>query len=398
MNFDIHNGVFENGIRTCNRCIMNSSVVGIEFDDDGVCNFCNMYNELETQYPLNHAGEQHLEAVLRKIRQDGREKNYDCIIGVSGGTDSTFTLVRASELGLRPLAVHFDNGWNTEIAVRNIKNATDRLGVDLYTYVVNWNEFRDLQLSFLKASVPEVELPTDLAIRSVLYRAAAREGIKYIIEGTSFRTEGVLPISWGYKDARYLKSIHKMFGKVRLVTFPNLTLGDYFYFNFLKRIQLIRLLNYFPYSKESAKEFLADKVGWVDYGGHHHESVYTRFFQSYLAPQKFKMDRRLVSYSAQIHAGLKTKETALREIALPICPQDIVEKDKAYIAKKLGLSLGELENIIANRVKVFTDYPSYYPLIRRVRPLLNMLATRGWLSGFFQGVMTTKSGNTGKKT
>ena len=368
----------------CTRCIMDSSVQEITFDSHGICSFCNIHDEMEQQYPLNEEGRRELEKLVQEIKEQGKNKKYDCVVGVSGGRDSTYTLLLLKQLGLRPLAVHFDNGWNTEISVSNIKNALDKLGIELYTYVVDWEEFKDLQISFLKASVPEVELPTDIAIRAALYRAAREEGLKYIIEGTSFRTEGVLPLSWGYKDGRYVKSIQKKYGSKRLKTFPNLSLTSYFFSAFVLKIKLIRLLNYFAYSKVEAKKVLTKELNWIDYGGHHHESIYTRFFQSYLAPLKFGMDRRMISFSAQIRSGLLTREEALEQMKQPIYPADKIQEDKEYIAKKLKLSLNALDLIISQQPKSFLDYPSYYPLISRLRSLIRFTAKHNISTGFFQ--------------
>ena len=363
---------------------MDSRVQEFALDAHGVCNFCRQYDIMDAQYPLTEEGQRKLRGLVQAMKQRGTGRPYDCIIGVSGGTDSTYTLILLKELGLRPLAVHFDNGWNSETSVTNLKNALDRLEIDLHTYVVDWEEFKNLQLSFLKASVPEVELPTDLAIRSVLYRTAAEEGIPYVVEATSFRTEGVLPLSWGYKDGRYVRGIQKRFGSLPLRSFPNLTLARYLYYVFVRRIRLVRILNYFAYSKEQAKEVLSHRLGWIDYGGHHFESIYTRFFQSYIAPQKFDMDRRMVTYSAQINAGLLTREQALTLFSQESYPQKKIRDDKAYIAKKFRLSVAEFEAVLQRPPKSFRDYPSYYPVLRRARVAVRWASRHGVLTGFFQ--------------
>lgn len=373
----------ENTIQ-CTRCLLDSSIEEITFDEQGVCSFCHGYDELSRQFPLNDEGKQQLDRIIAQIKADGKGKKYDCILGLSGGTDSSYTLILMKQLGIRPLAVHFDNGWNTEISVRNIKNLLEKLNIDLYTYVVNWEEFKDLQLSFLKASVPEVEVPTDMGIRSILYRIAAEQGLKYIIEATSFRTEGVLPLSWGYKDAKYIRSVQKIFGTKKLETYPNMSLTRYIYYTFFRRIKLVRFLNYFDYSKTEAKQVLKDEIGWVDYGGHHFESHYTRFFQSYLAPVKFNMDRRKVTLSAQVNSGQISREEAMRVYATPSLTKEAIEEDKAYITKKFKLSLPEFENIINAPARSFKDFPSYYPLIKRLKGIIRWAAKRKLLPGFFQ--------------
>ncbi|KAA3607009.1 MAG: N-acetyl sugar amidotransferase [Calditrichaeota bacterium] len=371
--------------KICTRCIMDTSVPGIEFDDKGVCNFCAIHDTLEAEYPLNDNGKEDLEKLIDEIKASGKGKDYDCIIGVSGGTDSIYSLYMAKKYGLRPLAVHFDNGWNTEIAVSNIENATNILDIDLYTYVVNWEEFKDLQVSFLKASTPDAEAPTDMGIHAVLYRTAAEEGIKYSISGNSFRTEGVIPHSWGYKDGKYISSVQKIFGKVKLETFPNVSLFNAINYILLKRIKIVRLLNYLPYSKEEAKKVLIKEVGWKDYGGHHHESIYTRFFQSYYAPVKFNMDRRRVNYSAKARLGLMTREEGISHMKELSYDPEILEKDFEYIAKKFDLSLEEFKEIIALPPKKFSDYPTYNPMLQKLKGIIEFAMKMNLLPGLFQG-------------
>lgn len=327
---------------------------------------------MEKKYPLNEMGQQKFNQLLAKIKAEGKGKRYDCIVGVSGGTDSTYCLYMAKKLGLRPLAVHFDNGWDTDIAVDNIKNAVTKLGVDLRTITCDWEEFKDIQIAFLKASVPDVEIPTDLAILSILYQAAADEGIRYVINGTTFRTEGRIPIGWTYMDGKYIKSVHKMFGKNKLRSFPNLTISDAFYYIFVKRIRQIFLLNYIDYRKEEAKKILEKEVGWKDYGGKHYESVYTRFVSSYLLPKKFHIDKRVVEYSALVRSNQMTRDEALSKMKEEPYPEDKKREDKEYVIKKLGLTKDEFEEIFAREPKTFLDYPTYYPLIKKLKVIINL--------------------------
>lgn len=368
----------------CSRCIMDTSVDDIEFDQHGVCNYCHQFSRLEQEYPTSEAGQVKLEEIINRIKREGQNKEYDCLIGVSGGTDSTYTLLMAVERGLRPLAVHFDNGWNSEIAVSNIHNAVSKLGVDLETYVVDWEEFRDIQLSFLKASVPEVEIPTDLAIRAVLYQTAAKLGIKYIINGNSFRAEGIVPKVWGYKDGRYLKSVHQKHGSIKLNTYPNLTLIDFAYYIFVKKIELVRPLNYMEYDKKLAKVVLGKKLEWTDYGGHHHESIFTRFFQSFLAPIKFNMDRRRVTLSALIRRGKISREEALLKLGDEAYINYQLERDMKYISKKFGISKAALEELIARPPRSFRNYKSYYRFLSFINPII-IYAQNKKIRGVFQG-------------
>ncbi len=358
--------------QVCSRCILDAAIQEIEFDENGVCNFCKLYEELDKEYSLDVGGQRRLNQLIEEIKAAGKNKEYDCIVGVSGGADSSYTLYMAKKLGLRPMAVHLDNGWDTEVGVSNIKNITSRLGVDLETKVLDWEEFKDLQIAFLKASVPSVEEPTDLAVIGALYQAASKYGIQHVLYGLSFRTEGNMPFSWGYSDGKYIKGIHKMYGKRELKTFPHLTLLHTLYYLFIKRIKLIRLLNYIDYKREKVKEILQKELRWKDYGGHHYESIYTRFYYSYISPHKFNMDRRKIPLSALIRAGQITREEALKRIAEEPYPKDRIEEDKEYIAKKLGMTKKEFEEILSLPPKTFLDYPSYYPLVKRFKFLFKI--------------------------
>ena len=369
----------------CSKCIMDTSASDIYFDEAGVCNYCHQFSAMEGEYPVGEFGKIKLEQFIEEIKVAGKGKPYDCLIGISGGTDSMYTLLMAVEHGLRPLAVHFDNGWNGEIAVSNIYNALKILDLDLETYVVDWEEFRDIQLSFLKASVPEVELPTDMGIREVLYRTAAKLNVKYIIEGTNFRAEGIVPKVWGYKDGRYINSVHTRHGSVRMNTFPNLTLDKFVYYNFVKRIKLVRFLNYLEYDKVPAKQVLKQQLAWQDYGAHHGESVYTRFFQYYLAPVKFNMDRRKVTLSALVRREKISREEALKTVQTNDYLAGGFENDKKYISKKLEMSLEEFESLLSQPPHTFQDYKTYHNLLKLVEPVIYYAHKLKLVSGVFQG-------------
>ena len=353
-------------LRVCTRCVSDTTIPGIRFDDQGVCQFCRIHDELEKRFPRGEMGQQLLSRLVDRIRTKGRNQRYDCVVGVSGGRDSTYALYTAVNLGLRPLAVHFDNGWDSEIGVNNIKNALTRLEVDLYTHVADWEEFKDLQLAFLRASVSDAEIPTDVAIFGTLHQAAVREGIQYIINGHSFRTEGVAPIGWTYMDGKYINSVHKQFGcRPKPKTVPNFTLRELLYYILVKRIKTVPLLNYVEYDQQEVGEMLEREVGWIYYGGHHHESHYTHFFQSFLLPQKFNIDKRKVEYSALVRSGQMARDEALKEICEKPYPYDQELVD--YTIKKLGLSPAEFEEIMTAEIRTFHDYPTYFPLMRRLR-------------------------------
>ena len=358
----------------CARCVLDTTIPNIRFDDKGVCNYCKIHDDLEKEFPRVEEGQKCLEVLVQKIQSKGKNKPYDCVVGVSGGRDSTYTLYLAKQLGLRPLAVHFDNGWNSEIAVTNIKNAVSRLNIDLFTHVADWEEFKSLQLSFLKASVSDAEIPTDVAIFGTLHQAAAREGIQYILNGHSFRTEGVIPIGWTYMDGRYINSVHHMFGGASLKTIPNFTLTDMLYYTFIKRIKVVPILNYVLYDHDEIGKILKKEVGWQYYGGHHHESYYTHFFQSFYLVQKFNIDKRLVEYSALVRSGIIEREEAIEKMQIPYSfDEELVE----YALNKLGLTHAEFNAVMAAPRKSFQDYPTYYPFIKAMQAPVKIASDLG---------------------
>ncbi|GAB3317331.1 N-acetyl sugar amidotransferase [Larkinella ripae] len=350
--------------RRCNRCVLDTTVADIWFDEAGICKYCHIHDEMDRLHPVETM-QQDLERIVEKIKRDGRDKPYDCIVGVSGGRDSTYTLYMARKLGLRPLAVHFDNGWNSDIAVSNIRKATDLLRVDLHTVVADWEEFKGLQRAFLKASVPDADIPTDYAIYSVLYETAAKEGVGYILNGHSFRTEGTSPISWTYMDGRYFKDVHKKFGTGVVRSFKVMMLPYLLYCSFVKRIREVRLLEYVDYNKKKVDDVLARDLGWVYYGGHHHENLYTKFFQSFLLPNKFNIDKRKTELSALIRSGQVAREEAIAELE-----GSSYEYDRSvvtYAISKLGWSLEEWESVYHRAPQSHQDFKTYLPLIKLLR-------------------------------
>lgn len=349
----------------CSRCVMDDTVPGIKYDGDGICDFCRIHDELEMQYSLGNHSTNELNKIIEKIKKDGKGKKYDCIVGVSGGRDSTYTLYSAVKLGLRPLAVHFDNGWNTETAVKNIKNACSKLNVDLHTHVADWEEFKDLQRSFLKASVSDADVPTDWVIFSVLFQVASNEGLKYIVHGHSFRTEGTTPLNWTYMDGKYVKDVHIKHGSKKIKSFPIMSLEKFLYYSFFKGIRQIRLLYHLPYNEKEILKTLGGEIGWVDYGGKHHESKYTGFFQSYYLPRKFGIDKRKLHYSALIRSNQMTREQALEKIKED--PYDGGKETIKFCLKKLGYNEEEFETIMTNPIKTFNDYKSYFGLVKKMQ-------------------------------
>jgi len=351
--------------RMCKQCVMDTTDPEIYFDDEGICNHCRRYELLKNSYPHNlneKEKKRELQKIIEKMKNSGKNKKYDCVIGVSGGVDSTYLAYLTKKFGLRPLAVHLDNGWNSELAVNNIEKCLRALGIDLETIVLDWGEFKDLQLAFLKASVPDVEIPTDHAIIASLYKVASKYNIKYIVLGVNFSTESVLPRMWshGHNDWKYIKSIYKKFGnKKKLNSFPHLSLVDYFYYIFIKKIKIVKLLDYVKYNKKEAIETLK-KFGWKPYGHKHYESIYTRFVQGYYLPKKFNYDKRKAHLSSLILSGQITREEALKELKKnPYPSKELEEEDKKYVLKKLNLTEKEFEKIMKTPPKHFWDYPSY---------------------------------------
>lgn len=376
------------GYQICSRCICDTSIPSIRFNEQGICNFCENYDLINNDFPENSASETAIREIAESIKKERKGQEYDCVIGVSGGTDSTYCLYYATKiLGLRPLAVHFDDGWNSEIAVNNIQNAITSLDIDLHTYVVDWEEFKDLQLSVLKASTPDLEAPTDHGITSALYRVACEQGIRHILIGSCYKTEGKMPSCWGYADGKYLKNLHKLFGKVPLKTYPNMMLSDIVYYNTVKKIKAIKPLYYIPYHKKEIKKVLERELKWKDYGGHHYESTYTRFIEGYILPKKFGIDKRRIEFSALIRSGQKTREEALADIAESPYPEEKIREDKQYFIKKYGIKTEDFEAIMKQPPKSYKDYPSYYPLFLKLRSVINLGYRMGILPTRFYGTI-----------
>lgn len=362
--------------KICSRCVCDTTIKSIKFDSASECNFCKSYDYLRSFYK-KEKDLQTFEKIVSNIKKEGGGKTYDCIIGLSGGTDGTYTLLLAKKNGLRPLAVHFDNGWSKNVAQKNIKKACDTLQVDLYTYVVDWEEFKDIQKSFIKAGVPDLEVPTDIGIQGVLYKIAKEEKVKYILSGANFLNEGTVPVDWSYIDGTYLKDIHKKFGTREIKSFPVCTIFDIATHTFLLGIKQIPILNYIDYSKEKAKKELEETLGWEYYGGHHFENLYTHFAVGYLAVKKFGFDRRKIFYSALIRLGEMTREEALEKIKESI---PFNQTDLDYIIRKLGFSHDEFKEIIESKPKTFLEYKSSYGLLQLFGFVIKILSTLGIVS------------------
>jgi len=340
---------------------MDTSDSEITFDDKGNCCHCIEYFDI-TSKKTYHGDESNirLEQIIDKIKESGKNKPYDCVMGISGGIDSCYTAFILKKYGVRVLTAHMDNGWNSDTSSVNIKYIVDKLGFDYESYVLDWEQFKNLQLAFLKASVPELETPTDIAIPAVLHKIAAKYNLKYIISGGNYVTEGILPKSWHYnaKDIKYLKSINKLFGNTKINKFPTFGWQNEFYYKVFKGIRFVYLLNLVPYSKKEAVKTLEQELNWKYYGGKHYESVYTKFVQSYILPIKFGIDYRKATFSTQICAGEITRNEALNDLQAKPYNENTIENEIDYVCKKFDISRVEFDNIMKMPPKHYYDYPN----------------------------------------
>lgn len=370
----ISSSVARTGAGVCVRCVMDTSDPDIRFDEQGVCNHCHGYNALVArEVRTGQAGTEALLRIVDRIKAHGRGKQYDCVMGVSGGVDSTYLAYIAKQLGLRPLAVHLDNGWDSELAVSNIEKVLKTLSIDLYTVVLDWEEFRDLQLAFLKASVSDAEIPTDHAIGAAMHRVASERGILYMLSGENLVTEGVLPGSWTYGvwDWKYIRGVHQRFGTVPLRRFPHYSLANLLYYRAARQMRTVRPLNFLPYVKSEVMRVLQHELGWKYYGGKHYESIYTRFFQGYILPRKFGIDKRKAHLSTLICSGQITRDTAVTELSCQSYSPELQRQDHEYVTKKLGLRAEEFAGIMALPIRTHRDFPNAEALFHRVRDIVH---------------------------
>ena len=346
----------------CTKCVMDTTDPDIQFDEQGICNHCHSYQKRwdESIQPLRDDTES-LSRILDKVKKEGHGKRYDSILGVSGGVDSTYTALLAKEYGLRPLVVHLDNGWNSETATQNINNIIDRLGFDLHTHVIDWPEFRDIQLSLLKASVVDLEVVTDHAIFAIIRKLVRKYNIKYNITGFNFETEAILPKAWRWNKLDWLniKSIHEQFGSVPFKTFPHIGFFKKWYSDKILNLLPVKILNYYPYNKEEAKRRIAEELGWQDYGGKHYESIITRFYQGYILPRKFGIDKRKAHLATLINSNQISRTAALEELKTAPYDPNQLKIDKEFVLKKFQLSEKAFEDLMELPIQPHTAFPSY---------------------------------------
>lgn len=372
----------------CTRCVMDTTDPEIEFNDHGVCSHCQFFDErIRPMWPSMEGDPLKLQDMINTVKTYGMGKRYDCIIGLSGGIDSSFIAVKVAEWGLRPLVVHVDAGWNSELAVMNIEQICHRLGFDLVTHVVDWEEMRDMQQAFIRSNLANQDVPQDHAFFAALYGYAREAGIKYVINGSNFATESILPSSWGYDamDATHIRAIHKKYGMRKLGNFPIVSFFNmYINYPFILKMEVLRPLNLIPYNKDEAIRILEKDYGWRYYGGKHYESRWTRFFQAYYLPYKFGYDKRKAHLSSLILSGQITRSDALTALEEPLYDPKLLAEDKQFIAKKLRLTLDEFEALIEQPVSHFSAYPNHQRK-RRIAMLLFKYA-RATLAPFKRGL------------
>jgi N-acetyl sugar amidotransferase len=348
--------------RICSHCVMDTSDSQIVFDDAGVCDHCTGFKrDVLPHWHPNDIGAAEFRGIADKIKASGKGRDFDCIIGMSGGLDSSFLLhLAVTQFGLRPLVFHVDGGWNTDIAVNNIQVLVDKLGLDLYTEVINWEEMRDFQLAFFKSGVPHLDLPQDHAFVATLYHFANKHNIKYILNGGNFATECVRnPLEWLYygTDLAQIRDIHGRFGKRPLKTYPiSSVLFHKVYLRYLRGVEVVKPLNYLPYTKELATKTLVEQYGWMPYPQKHFESRFTRFYEAYWLPTRFGFDTRRVQYSSLILTGQMSREKALERLSKPAYDPATIDEDFEYIATKLGISVQELRGYHTMPLKSYRDY------------------------------------------
>ncbi len=353
---------------------MDTTIKVINFDENGICNYCKNYDyRVATEVYKEPERSRRLNILIDKIKKDGQKKKYDCIIGVSGGVDSTYVAYLVKKFGLRPLAIHLDNGWNSELAVQNIQNLLNKLNIDFYTHVIDWEEFKDLQKAFIKSSIENLEIPSDHAINALLFKTADEYGLKYIINGSNLATEGLFSNTAGGLDIDYrlLKDIHKKFGTKKLKTYPSIDIWNLVYKIIVKKIKYIPILNYIDYNKEKVIELLEKEFGWKRYGGKHHESIFTRFFQGYILLNKNNYDKRKDHFSNLIMSGQISRGDALHELSKhPYPNQELLKEDIKFFLKKFNYTKLEFETIMMTKPRKPSDFKSYEGIFKKLKPLV----------------------------
>ena len=363
--------------KRCTRCIMDESVPLISFDESGICNYCkDALFKVQANKEFVSNNQHELENLVKKIKTSKKSTNkYDCIIGLSGGVDSSYIAYLVKKYSLNPLAIHLDNGWNSDLAVTNIEKLVKSLDIDLFTYVINWNEFKDLQLSFLKSNVANCEIPTDHAIFAILFKMANKYDVRYIIHGGNSSSESIMPRAWMEDsfDMEIIKSVHGKYGSVKLKTFPRLGYPKLFFNLIIKRVKYIGILNYLDYNKENAITFLESEYGWTKYSGKHFESIFTRWFQGHYLVQKYNIDKRLAHYSSLIISNQMSREDAIEKMKELPYDKATIDIDNNYIRKKFDLTEEEFCDIMQKKSAGYNFFSIYQWLLRAFRNLIPLV-------------------------
>ena len=362
----------------CSRCVMDTSDPNVVFDSNGVCNHCLRYDAHLALVGSDANRREKLNDIVRTLKDAGKGKDYDCIMGLSGGVDSSYLAHYAVKvLGLRPLIVHVDSGWNSELAVSNIENICKRLNIDLHTLVIDWEEMRDLQRAFFRSGVPNLDVPQDHAFGAAMVGEAKKYGIKHVLNGGNMQTESILPSAWGYdaSDPGSLKAIHKRFGSIRLKTYPIRSDFNRFVFDpYVFGMKVHRPLEYIDYNKFDAKKLLMEELGWRDYGGKHFESRFTKFFQAHYLPTKFGYDKRKAHLASLVVSGQMSRADALAELEQPLYDPKELEQDIEYFCKKLDITREEYDRVMAEQPRTHRDYPNREKLYARLRTATRSIA------------------------
>ena len=362
----------------CIRCVMDTTDAKILFNKEGVCHHCVEFDEITSKKWLpNEEGAKKLKIIYEKIKKENAHKDYDCILGLSGGVDSSYLALKLYEEGLRPLVVHVDGGWNSELAVQNIENIVNYCGWDLHTIVIDWEEMKDLQLAYLKSAIANQDVPQDHAFFASLYNFATKHKINYIISGGNIATESIFPKTWHWSamDADNLHAIYQKFGTKKLKNYKTIGFYElYFYYPFIKKMKTIRPLNFMPYIKSDALKELKEKVGYKEYARKHGESIFTKFFQNYWLPMKFNYDKRKPHLSSLIVAGQIDRDEALLELEKPLYNEKELKEDKEYIAKKLGVTDKEFEQILLLPSHDYSDFKNMKVKYKRMKKIQNFLS------------------------
>ncbi len=348
----------------CKRCVMDANVHGLTFDGNGICSHCRIHDKLDRLYPSGEQGQREMEQIADKIRKDGQGKTYDCIVGISGGRDTSYCLHMTKELGLRPLAVHFDNGWDADVAKNNLRKLCTKMNVDLHTVISDWAESRELTNCTLRACVPYIDMTDDVGIARSLYESAANEGVRYIMMSHSFREEGINPLAWNYFDGRYYRALVNRFARIPIKKRKNVDIHHLLYWTFFKRIRLINLTNYYNDAGQHVEQLLKEKYGWFDTQQHHYDNEMFALV-SYYSRKKFGFDWWRVDLAAKVRTGVISREEALEKLERPPAFESMDNVE--YCLKKQGISPGEWDEIMGAPCKYFWDYPNYYTYLKLVK-------------------------------